>query len=165
MNYKKVIIRIIIGIVVATSLYLGIHIYSNNQVINTYAQGFEKNALGDYAKNESNMVLSVYDAPFFQTYTNIAIHHSQDKVDLIIWVPLYNKEFSYGLVVTDDESEVSYQIETNEHLETEDEEHKQILESKQDAINEIKSIAKKEWGIRLLTIFTSKKKLSEINAI
>src|SRR5690625_1518595 len=144
LNYKKLIIKVIIGIVVATSVYFGIHIYSNSQVINTYAQGFENNALGDYDKNESNMVLSVYDAPLFQTYTNIAIHNSQDKVDLIIWVPLYSKEFSYGLVVTDDESKVTYQIEINEHLETEDEEHKQILESNQDAINEIKSIAKTE---------------------
>lgn len=146
LSYKKVIIKVIIGVVVTTSVYFGIHIYSNAKVLNTYAQNFEKNVLGDYVKNESNMVLSVYAAPFFQTYTNIAIHNSRDKIDLIIWVPLYSKKVSYGLVVTDDESEVSYQIETNEHLETEDEEHAQIIESKQDAINEIKSIAKKVWG-------------------
>lgn len=146
MNYKKAIIKTVVGLVVAVSIYVGIHIYFNNKVIDTYAQGFEKNALGDYAKNESDMVLSVYDAPFFQTYTNLAIHSSKDKIDLIIWVPLYSKNFSYGLIVTDDESEVSYQIETNEHLETEDEEHKQIFESKQEAINEIKSMANKEWG-------------------
>jgi len=66
LNYKRVIIKVIIGIVVATSVYFRIHIYSNSQVVNNYTQGFEKNALGDYTKNESNMVLSVYDAPFFR---------------------------------------------------------------------------------------------------
>lgn len=119
---------------------------ANNQVLNTYAQDFEKNSLGDYIKNESGMTLSVYEAPIFQTYTNLAISNSEDKVDLIIWVPLYSNELSYGLVVTDDENKVSYQIETNEFLETDDEEYKEILKSKQNIINEIKSVAKKEWG-------------------
>ncbi len=147
MNYKKVIIRIVVAIIVVASLYVGIHTHFNNKIVNTYAQGFDKNALGDYAKNESDMVLSVYEAPLFQTYTNLAIHSSQDKIDLIIWVPLYNDDFSYGLIITDDENEISYHIDTNEHLETEDEELKQILESKQEAISKIKSLANKEWGI------------------
>ncbi|MCZ0704158.1 hypothetical protein J2T56_002451 [Natronobacillus azotifigens] len=147
MSYKKNILKISIGLVFGFLLYLAIHLYVNQQVINTYASGFGKNPLDDYVKSESNLILSVYDAPLFQTYTNLAIHNSKEKVDLIIWVPLYSKSLSYGLVVTDDKNEISYQIDVNEHLETEDDDYKELLKTKQTAINEIKSIAKKEWGL------------------
>ena len=114
----------------------------------TYAKEFEQNPLGDYAKNESDMVLTVYEAPLFQTYTNLSVSNSKEKVDLIVWVPLfYSKELSYGLIVIDDENNATYQIEVNNHLETDDEKYKHILQKKQNAINEIKSVAKKEWGL------------------
>jgi hypothetical protein len=135
-----------IGFLSVFLLYLGIHIYGNHQVIKTYASGFEKNPLDDYVKTESDLILSVYEAPFFQSYTNLAIHNSEEKIDLIIWVPLYSKDLSYGLVVTDDKNQISYQIEVNEHLETDEDDFKELLETKQKAINEIKSVAKKEWG-------------------
>lgn len=147
MNYKKVFLKIMIGIVVIFALYFGIHTYANGQLVKTYAKGFEKNPLGDYAKNESDMVLTVYEAPLFQTYTNLSVSNSKEKVDLIVWVPLYSKELSYGLIVKDDENIATYQIEVNDHLETDDEKYKHILQKKQNAINEIKSVAKKEWGL------------------
>ncbi|KZM57703.1 hypothetical protein A3Q35_18665 [Aeribacillus pallidus] len=55
------------------ALYFGIHTYANGQLVKTYAKGFEQNPLGDYAKNESDMVLTVYKAPLFQTYTNLSV--------------------------------------------------------------------------------------------
>lgn len=145
MNYKKTFFIIMIGVVVILSLYLGVHTYANGKVIETYADGYKKTPLGDYAKNKSDMVLAVYEAPFFQTYTNLSVS-TKDKVDLIIWIPLFSKERSYGLVITDDEKKETYQIEVNEHLETDDKEYKDILEKEQDTINKIKSVAKEEWG-------------------
>jgi len=58
-------------------------------LVKTYAKGFEQNPLGDYAKNESDMVLTLYEAPLFQTYTNLSVSNSKDKVDLIVLTPLY----------------------------------------------------------------------------
>jgi len=78
-----------IGIVGIFALYFGIHTYANGQLVKTYAKGFEQNPLGDYAKNESDMVLTVYKAPLFQTYTNLSVSNSKEKVDLIVWVPLF----------------------------------------------------------------------------
>ncbi|AXI39485.1 hypothetical protein CX649_07465 [Bacillaceae bacterium ZC4] len=147
MNYKKVIFKIMIGIVGIFALYFGIHTYANGQLMKTYAKGFEQNPLGDYAKNESDMVLTVYEAPLFQTYTNLSVSNSKEKVDLIVWVPLYSKELSYGLIVKDDENIATYQIEVNDHLQTDDEKYKHILQKKQNAINEIKSVVEKEWGL------------------
>lgn len=149
MNYKIIIIRIIIGIVLVFSLYFCIHVYANGKVLKNYAEGFEKNPLGDYAKNKSNMVLAVYDAPLFKTFTNLSVSNSADKVDLVIWVPLYGGELSYGLVITDDENEKLYQIEVNEHLETDDADYKNILEKNHNGINAIKSVVKEEWNIDL----------------
>lgn len=146
LNYKKFFIRTIVGLIVVISIYICIHTYFNNKIINTYAKGFEKNVFGDYIKNESDMVLAVYKAPLFQTYTNLSIQNNKDNIALIIWTPLYNDNFSYGIIITDHENEVIYQIETNEHLETEDKKLQQILDSKQEALNKIKTIANKEWG-------------------
>jgi len=42
-------------------------------LVKTYAKEFEQNPLGDYSKNESDMVLTVYEAPLFQTYTNLSV--------------------------------------------------------------------------------------------
>ncbi|MED0746862.1 hypothetical protein P4S80_13310, partial [Aeribacillus composti] len=80
-------------------------------------------------------------------YTNLSVSNSKEKVDLIVWVPLYSKELSYGLIVKDDENIATYQIEVNDHLQTDDEKYKHILQKKQNAINEIKSAAEKEWGL------------------
>jgi len=144
LNYKKGIIGVIIGIVVVFALYVCIHIYANGKVRGKYAEGFEKNPLGDYCKNTSNMVLCIYDAPLFKTYTNLSVSNSKDKIDLIIWVPLYGGNLKSGLIITDDESEEAYHIYVDENFETDEEEYQDILEKNQDAINTLKSIVKEE---------------------
>lgn len=149
MNYKKVIIIIITGIVVTFALYFCIHSYANGKVIKRYAEGFEKNPLGDYCKNTSNMVLCVYDAPLFKTYTNLSVSNSTDKIDLIIWVPLYGGNLKSGLVITDDETKRSYQIEVDKNLESDEKEYQDILEKNQDAIDVLKSVVKEEWDTDL----------------
>lgn len=150
MNYKKVIIGIIIGIVLVFASYFCIHIYANDKVIKKYAaEGFEKNPLGDYCKNTSNMVLCVYKAPLFQTVTNISLSNVTDKIDLIIWVPLYGGNLKYGLIITDDEAKRTYHIKVDKDLETVDEEFQSILEKNQVAIDKLKSVVKKEWNMDL----------------
>jgi len=148
LNYKKILIGGISGIVLVFALYLGVHYYANSKMLDTYTEGFKKNPLGDYAKNESGMVLATYDTPLFQSYTNLSIS-TKDKVDLIVWVPIYGGELSYGLIVTDDENEKNHQIMVNENLEPLDLRDKDIIDGKQDAINAIKSVAKKEWALDL----------------
>ncbi|CAM2362304.1 hypothetical protein LISE100100_06465 [Listeria seeligeri] len=74
---------------------------------------------------------------------------SKDKVDLLIWVPLYGGDLSYGIVVTDDEKEQRYEIEVNDHLEAKNPENQEILKNNEETIQGLKAIAKKEWGINL----------------
>lgn len=143
------VIRILIGVVLVFAFYFSVHFYENGKVMKKYANGFEKNHLGDYTKNVSNLVLAVYDAPLFSTYTNMSVSNSKGKVDLIIWVPLYGGKSSYGLVVTDDKNERSYQIKVNKHLETDEVEYKDILEKNRNEINKIKAVVKKEWDLDL----------------
>lgn len=148
MNYKKLLIGVLIGIIVVGIGYFSVHTYANNKVLEKYAAGYEKNRLGDYTKNESDMVIAVYKPPLFQSYTNISIS-SKEKVDLLIWVPLYGGDLSYGIVVTDDEKEQRYEIEVNDHLEAKNPENQEILKNNEETIQELKDIAKKEWGINL----------------
>ncbi|MBC2072005.1 hypothetical protein IA826_09040 [Listeria seeligeri] len=148
MNYKKLLIGVLIGIIVVGIGYFSVHTYANNKVLEKYAAGYEKNRLGDYTKNESDMVIAVYKPPLFQSYTNISIS-SKEKVDLLMWVPLYGGDLSYGIVVTDDEKEQRYEIEVNDHLEAKNPEDQEILKNNEETIQELKAIAKKEWGINL----------------
>lgn len=148
MNYKKLLIGVLIGIIVVGIGYFSVHTYANNKVLEKYAAGYEKNRLGDYTKNESDMVIAVYKPPLFQSYTNISIS-SKEKVDLLMWVPLYGGDLSYGIVVTDDEKEQRYEIEVNDHLEAKNPENQEILKNNEETIQELKDIAKKEWGINL----------------
>ncbi|EFS02023.1 conserved hypothetical protein [Listeria seeligeri FSL S4-171] len=148
MNYKKILIGVLIGIIVVGIGYFSVHTYANNKVLEKYAAGYEKNRLGDYTKNESDMVIAVYKPPLFQSYTNISIS-SKEKVDLLMWVPLYGGDLSYGIVVTDDEKEQRYEIEVNDHLEAKNPEEQEILKNNEETIQELKAIAKKEWGINL----------------
>lgn len=148
MNYKKLLIGVLIGIIVVGIGYFSVHTYANNKVLEKYAAGYEKNRLGDYTKNESDMVIAVYNPPLFQSYTNISIS-SREKVDLLMWVPLYGGDLSYGIVVTDDEKEQRYEIEVNDHLEVKNPENQEILKNNEETIQELKAIAKKEWGINL----------------
>ncbi|MFS0783487.1 hypothetical protein [Bacillus sp. 1P06AnD] len=149
MNYKKIFIVIITGIIVIFALYFCIHSYANGKVIKRYAEGFKKNPLGDYCKNTSNTVLCVYDAPLFKTYTNLSVSNSTDKIDLIIWVPLYGENLKFGLVITDDEAKESYEIEVDKNLETNEKEYQDILKKNQDAIDALKSVVREEWGTDL----------------
>ncbi|WP_271000606.1 hypothetical protein [Listeria seeligeri] len=148
MNYKKTLIGILIGIIVVGVGYFSVHAYANNKVLEKYTAGYEENRLGDYTKNESDMVIAVYKTPLFQSYTNISIS-SKDKVDLLIWVPLHGGDLSYGIVVTDDEKEQRYEIEVNDHLEAKNPEDQEILKNNEETIQELKDIAKKEWKINL----------------
>ncbi|WP_207578335.1 hypothetical protein [Listeria seeligeri] len=148
MNYKKLLIGVLIGIIVVGIGYFSVHTYANNKVLEKYAAGYEKNRLGDYTKNESDMVIAVYNPPLFQSYTNISIS-SREKVDLLMWVPLYGGDLSYGIVVTDDEKEQRYEIEVNDHLEVKNPENQEVLKNNEETIQELKAIAKKEWGINL----------------
>ena len=149
MNYKKVIIRIVTGILVIFASYFVLHIYANNKVINSYAAGFEKNPLGDYCKNTSDMVLCVYEAPLFQSKTNLSISSSMDKIDMIIWVPIYGGDLKSGLVITDDNAERTYHIELDENFETDIKEYNEILVENQEAIDALKLVIHKEWNIDL----------------
>ncbi|MBC1780672.1 hypothetical protein, partial [Listeria booriae] len=60
MNYKKILIGVLIGIIVVGVGCFSVHAYANNKVLEKYAAGYEKNRLGDYTKNESDMVIAVY---------------------------------------------------------------------------------------------------------
>ncbi|MBY6035062.1 hypothetical protein KUV80_00250 [Fictibacillus nanhaiensis] len=149
MNYKRVILGIIAVFVVVFGSYFTIHTYANGKIKKNYAEGFEKNALGDYCKNDTNMILCVYEAPLFQSYTNLSVTNTKDKVDLIIWVPLYGGNIKSGIIVTDDEAERSYEIEVDGNFETADKEYQEILKQNQDAIDVLKSVVKKEWNTEL----------------
>jgi len=64
LNYKKVIFKIMIGIVGIFALYFGIHTYANGQLVKTYAKGFEQNPLGDYRKTNQIWFLQYIKLPF-----------------------------------------------------------------------------------------------------
>ncbi|KZE64060.1 hypothetical protein AWM68_13210 [Fictibacillus phosphorivorans] len=149
MNYKKVILGIIAVIVVSLGSYYGVHSYANSKIKKSYAEGFEKNALGDYCKNRTDMVLCVYEAPLFQSYTNLSVTNIKDKVDLIIWVPLYGGNLRSGIIVTDDAAERSYEIEVDQNFKTDDKEYQEILDQNQEAIDVLKSVVKEEWNTEL----------------
>jgi hypothetical protein len=134
-------------LVLAFGAYFAVHTYANGQIHEMYAEDFKKNPLGDYTKNESDVILAVYDAPLFQTYTNLSAHNTKSKVGLIIWVPLYNGEKEYGFTITDDEEKITHQIEVNDRLQAETEQENELLQKNKEAIDEILSVVRANWNI------------------
>lgn len=129
------------------SIYICAHSYANSRIIDQYANGFEKNALGDYCKNESGLVLSVYKASLFNIKTNFSVGGSNNDTALIIWIPLFGGDKEYGLVINDKKTETSYQILVDDQLVPYDKEDKQIIKSHQEHIADIKAVAKKTWNL------------------
>ncbi len=140
---------LVVGIVLffIFGLYICMHSYANSQIINQYAVGFEKNALGDYCKNESGLVLSVYKASLFNIKTNLSVGGSDNDTALIVWVPLFGGEKEYGLIINDKKTETSYQIMVDEQLVPYDKEDEETIKGYQAHIAAIKAVAKKTWNL------------------
>lgn len=143
----KRICAIIIVLLIVFGNYVCIHTYANSRVLNQYAGGFKENVLGDYCKNVSNMVLSVYKAPLFKLKTNVAICDNKNNITLIVWIPLFGDEKKYGLIINDEQTETSYQILVDEQLIPYDKEDKEMIKGHQAHIADIKAVAKKMWNL------------------
>jgi hypothetical protein len=146
MKRKKIVIPVLC-IVILLGGYFAVHTFANKQVLNKYAADFHKNPLGDYAHNEGDIILAVYDAPLFQQYTNLSANHTMAKVALVIWVSLYSGEKEYGFTITDDAEQVTYQIKVDEHLKAETEKENELIENNKAAIDEILSVVRNAWDI------------------
>jgi transcriptional regulator with GAF, ATPase, and Fis domain len=144
---RKVLVIIAICIALLFGGYCTAHTLANKQLHDKYAEGFQKNPLGDYTKNKSNVILAVYDAPIFQQYTNLSANHASEKVALIIWVSLYSHKKEYGITITDDAEQVTHQIEVDEHLKAETAEENALIKNNKRAIDEILSVVSDNWNI------------------
>lgn len=136
---SAIIICILFGVSVFT------YVYGNNLLIQKYGEGFEKNNLGDYALNKDGAVFAIYDVPMFSSTTNLSVCYKNTA--LIIWCSPWNDDLKYGIIVNDDENEISHQIEVDEYFNAKDETEQAILSSRKVEIQHIERLIEEVWDI------------------
>lgn len=145
MKKKKIIIGVISICVCLLLIYSGVHFALNRRFISEYANGYEKNTFGDYCYSEDEYIAAVYKAPFTSLETNLSI--STDNIDLVIWCSLVNDNHTYGIIVNDEESETSYQIEVDENFKATEKDRQEILDQYSDEVERLKVIVAERWDI------------------
>lgn len=146
MKKKKILIIVVICCFVGLS-YITVHTYGNSLILERYGESFEKNKLGDYALNKEDVVLAIYKVPFFRTETNLSA--SCENVALIIWCSPWKEKLRYGVIISDEKTETSYQIEINKHFQAIDEQDQVWIEKNADKINQIIKIVGEVWDIKM----------------
>ncbi|MDR1018255.1 MAG: hypothetical protein LBM02_06090 [Lachnospiraceae bacterium] len=147
MKKKKIIIRVIIGILIVAIIYSILWFALVFRKYKSYASNMKRGlAITSYYDNSNKDIMYNVKYPDFPYLTgNLAVSIDDDKESLIIWPSIFG-ETEYGLQLTDDNKEMaSITVDAKGKALENDSNTKELISKNQDKVNELFDLANKRW--------------------